>query len=386
MGVAEGGVGQQQRRLLADPLREPLGPELLEDLARAVGGRGGVVVGGGLGLGGGGVAVAAVDAGEAVDGDLGGERQELRGAVAADLEVEEVGGLVEEPGRAAAGEEIGVGDDVDQERHVRLHAPDAELLERPLHPPGGVDEPGAAGGDLHEHRVVERRDDRAGDRRAAVEPEAEAAGRAVVGDPAVIGGELVRRVLGRHPALEGEAEHADGGLVGQVDLGVGERDAARDQDLALDQVDPGDDLGDGVLDLDARVDLDEVERVRLGVDQELDGAGVLVADVPADLDGGVADRGAEGGVEVIGGGDLDDLLVPALDGAVALEEVDEVAVAVAEELDLDVLGLADELFEEDVGDAERRRPPRAGPARSPRRARRPPRRRASPGRRRPSTP
>ena len=60
-----------------------------------------------------------------------------------------------------AGEELGVRDDVDQERDVRLHAADAELLQRPLHPPRGVDEPPAAGRDLHQQRVVERRDDRA---------------------------------------------------------------------------------------------------------------------------------------------------------------------------------------------------------------------------------
>ncbi len=58
-------------------------------------------------------------------------------------------------------------------------------------------------------------------------------------------------------------------------------------------------------------------------------------------------------VEVRGRGDLDDLLVPPLDRAVALEEVDEVAVLVAEQLHLDVPGALDELLEEDVGDAER---------------------------------
>ncbi len=31
-----------------------------------------------------------------------------------------------------------------------------------------------------------------------------------------------------------------------------------------------------MLDLDARVDLDEVETARVGIDQELDGAGVVV--------------------------------------------------------------------------------------------------------------
>ena len=53
------------------------------------------------------------------------------------------------------------------------------------------------------------------------------ADRAVVGDPAVVGRELVLGVLGGHPALEGVALHLDRSCVGQVDLGVGERLALR---------------------------------------------------------------------------------------------------------------------------------------------------------------
>ena len=63
--------------------------------------------------------------------------------------------------------------------------------------------------------------------------------------------------------------------------------AGGDPDLLLDQVDAGDHLGDGVLDLDPRVDLDEVEPV-LGIDQELAGAGVDVAHRPGQADGGLA--------------------------------------------------------------------------------------------------
>jgi hypothetical protein len=50
--------------------------------------------------------------------------------------------------------------------------------------------------------------------------------------------------------------------------------------------------------------------------------------------------------------DLDDLLVAALHGAVALVQVDDVAVLVAEDLHLDVLRARDVLFEEDRGIAE----------------------------------
>ncbi len=126
--------------------------------------------------------------------------------------------------------------------------------------------------------------------------------------------------------------------LGQVDLRVAQLSALRDQDLALDQVDPGDDLGDGVLDLDPRVHLDEVEPCGVGVVEELDGPRVLVSDVTGQTDGGVAKLLADGGVEVRCGGDLDDLLMPSLDRAVALEQVDEVAVLVAEDLDFDVPG------------------------------------------------
>ena len=64
-------------------------------------------------------------------------------------------------------------------------------------------------------------------------------------------------------------------------------------------------------------------------------------------------RCRSGRVEVRRRGDLDDLLMPALHRAIALEQMDEVAVLVAEQLHFDVPGAADELFEEHVGDAER---------------------------------
>ena len=61
-----------------------------------------------------------------------------------------------------------------------------------------------------------------------------------------------------------------------VRLAEAERLAGRDPDLGRDEVDPGQHLGDRVLDLDPAVDLDEVE-VAVGVDEELERADVLVA-------------------------------------------------------------------------------------------------------------
>ena len=126
-----------------------------------------------------------------------------------------------------------------------------------------------------------------------------------------------------------------------------------DEDLRADDVAAGDDFRDGVFDLDPRVDLDEVELLGIGVVQELDGAGVVDADGAADGERGIEDALPHVVREVRRGGEFDDLLVPPLDRAVALEQVDEAAVLVAEELHLDVLGAGDELFEEGVRVAER---------------------------------
>ncbi len=118
--------------------------------------------------------------------------------------------------------------------------------------------------------------DRAGKRRARVEPNAHAAGRAIVRDAAVVGHEMVRRIFGRHAALNGKAVRRDGLLRRQSDLRIVERHALGDQDLRLDDIDAGHFFGHRVFDLNPRVDFDEVELVRVGIDQKLDGAGVLV--------------------------------------------------------------------------------------------------------------
>ena len=53
--------------------------------------------------------------------------------------------------------------------------------------------------------------------------------------------------------------------------------ALRDLQLQPHQIEPGHGLGDGVLDLDARVHLQEIERAFV-VEQEFDGAGADIAD------------------------------------------------------------------------------------------------------------
>ena len=108
---------------------------------------------------------------------------------------------------------------------------------------------------------------------------------------------------------------------------------------------------DGVLDLDTRVDLNEVVPAHL-VDQELGGTSIPVSDALREFDGirenGLADLLGE----VSRGCDFDDLLVATLHGAVTLEEVDGVALGVSKELHLNVTRTLEEPLNEDGTVAE----------------------------------
>ena len=105
-------------------------------------------------------------------------------------------------------------------------------------------------------------------------------------------------------------------------------------------------FGDGVLDLDSRVDLDKVVPVLL-VDQELGGTCVAVVDRLGKPDGIGQDGIASFDRKIFGRGEFDDLLVTSLNGAVTLVQVDDIAVTVSQQLDLNVLGLVEEALDED---------------------------------------
>ena len=146
-------------------------------------------------------------------------------------------------------------------------------------------------------------------------------------------------------------------------------------------------LGHRVLDLDARIDLDEIELAGVGVLQELDGARVDDSRRRAPICERVSAELARCRVvEKHRRRALDDLLVAPLHGAVALVQVHEVAVRVAEDLHLDVPRAPHELFEVDLVVAERRLRLAACGGQQLRRAAPRHRRRACRGRRRPSSP
>jgi hypothetical protein len=137
-----------------------------------------------------------------------------------------------------------------------------------------------------------------------------------------------------------------------------ERLPGRDPELKLDEVEPGDGLRDRVLDLEPRVHLHEEEAVRpqplAGVRDELDRARPDIADRARRLDGRPAHDLPHLGGESGGRRLLDHLLVAALQRAIALEQVDDVAVPVREDLHLDVPGREHVLLDEHARVAERR--------------------------------
>ncbi len=103
-------------------------------------------------------------------------------------------------------------------------------------------------------------------------------------------------------------------------------------------------FGDAVLDLKAGVDFEEVELLGVVVVDELDGTGGGVLDGFREERCGsleaLADFVGEAGCWCF----FKDLLVASLGGAVALAQSEDVAFAVAKDLDFDMAGAGDVFF------------------------------------------
>src|SRR4051794_2842862 len=119
--------------------------------------------------------------------------------------------------------------------------------------------------------------------------------------------------LGVDPGLDGPALRA-GRAVGEAE--VGEGGAGGDAQLQPDEVEAEGLLGDGVLDLQPRVALEEDEAVGVvGGDEELDGGQADDAGLAAEGGGGVGQPVADRIGQPAGGGDLDELLPVPVGGA-----------------------------------------------------------------------
>ena len=237
----------------------------------------------------------------------------------------------DEAGIDVAGNEVGRLQAAGEEPGIGLHRPDFDRV-------AGLGQFGQSllagfgmGDQLGDHRVVERRHlatlldagvgAHGGRKHEVLEP---AGGRQ----------EPSRWAFGVEPGLHRVA--------GQADLVLAQRQrlAGGHAQLPFHEVQPGHHLSHRMLHLQAGVHFHEPDAVGAqagaGVGDELHGAGADVVHGLGGLDGGLGDSGAGGGVHARRGRLLDHLLVAALQGAVALIEVDHVALAVAEHLHLDV--------------------------------------------------
>src|ERR1700758_4211369 len=97
-----------------------------------------------------------------------------------------------------------------------------------------------------------------------------------------------------------------------------------------------------MLNLDARIDLNEVECARICIEQKFDGSGVHVIGRLADSERRFAETLAGFVIKVRGGSALNHFLMAALDRTIALEEMDEIALRIAEDLHFNVAGARNE--------------------------------------------
>src|SRR5437867_5663028 len=225
------------------------------------------------------------------------------------------------------------------ERYGGLDAFQHGLPEGPSHPVDRLRSVGAAHDDLGQQRVVERWH-RVRRHEVTVDTDAEASRGHPGGDAA----RARRKGLG---ILRVDAALHRVPVEPHRVLPVAEGIAVGDPDLLAHEVDAGDGLGHRMLDLDARVHLDEVE-ASVSVEEELDRARADVVDGRRHRECGSPQAGARLGGEQRRRRLLQELLVAPLDGAVALAEVDSDAVPVAEHLHLDVASVLDELLAVDL--------------------------------------
>ncbi len=177
-----------------------------------------------------------------------------------------------------------------------------------------------------------------------IDAHAQAAGRMVVHDLAG-GGAKRNRVLGIDAALDGMAVEFD------VALRDFEAASSGHADLFEHEIDVGDHLGDRMLDLDARVHLDEVELSVLI--EELDRSNSEIFELAHRVCRRLSHRAACRLVEGGAGAFLPDFLITALQRTVALAEMDGATIAIAEHLNLDMTGTRKIFFEVESIIAER---------------------------------
>ena len=353
MRVAEGGVGDELTFLLPGPLGEFLRSEFQQQVARPLGYGFRVIELHRMRRLQWRFRLVSLGVRVAVHNHVAEVVQKPGRAIPTRLEGKQLGRGVDQRCRGLPVAELRVRDHVFNEGDVCLHAADAEFGQGPVHAIHRHLVGPAAGDGLDEPGIVEGRDHRADVGHAGVQPDAEAARGAVGKNPAVVRSEIVLRILRGDTALYRESILGNVRLRGQVQFRRIKRVSLRNQDLAAHDVDARDNLRDGVFDLHAGIHLDEIPLVGVEVVEELHRARVVVADLLCQTHRAVAQFRDHRLGQAEARGDLDDLLVPPLHGAVALMQMQDIALAIAKDLHLYVLHAGYVLLEEHGGIAER---------------------------------
>ena len=344
MRITHGGVGDQHARLVQHPLRERVRTELIELLLAAGRGRR-QLARRQLRDGEPRRAGTAAYLGVAVHDRRSEVAEGTRGTITLARPPQQLRRLLDEACGVVPGGEAWVGDELVEEAQVGDDTTNAKLPQRTVHARDRLLGRWSPRGHLDEQRVVGAGDDRAGVGRAGIQPYAKAGRAAISADLAVVRYEVVLRILGGDAALERVTIQTDVGLSRHPALGRADARPGGDADLRLHQIDTGRALGDRVLDLDARIHLDEVIPAVVGILQELDRARAGVMRGTADGERGSAQLRALCVGKEHRRGALHHLLVTALRRAVALEHMHQRPVKITEDLHLHVPRVHHQLLE-----------------------------------------
>ncbi len=130
-------------------------------------------------------------------------------------------------------------------------------------------------------------------------------------------------------------------------LAEGKRQASGNAELLLYEIDAGAPLCHGMFHLNTRVNLEEVETA-VRAKQELGGAGIDIGDGANQLNRCLRHAFAQLFIDGWGRRFFDELLVTALDAALALAEVHHVAMRICNELHLDMTSGVDGFLKVDA--------------------------------------
>ena len=287
--------------------------------------------------------------GMAIDGDVGNvlqvslqviellvrrtERLLVEGIMRNGLNIEQRGIVFNKVEVKVASDEIRMRQNVEEEGDVMLHATNMVVQETTVHASDDAIPSGRPGSVLDEEGVKVGLNDH-----AAVGSTIETNSRTdtVTADVqhSGVGRKVSGGILGGDAALHG---NTTGDNVLLVESNLLERGTTGDEEGRLDDIDSRHFFSDCMFDLDARVDFHEVVLAVL-VDEELNGTSTRVLAGHGELESILQDILADAHGMMPGGGNLDQFLMTTLDGAIALPHMDDVALAVADDLDLDVLG------------------------------------------------